>query len=667
MKRRLIMLLVALFVFLMGACSSAEETTISSPVDENTVEQVTPSPSIAPTDIPATEILGRTQTVPDDLLPASTIELAEELLFPIIISDPFQSGSQILALEQRLQSLGYYETGLVDGVFDEQTALAVQHLQLLNKIQVDGEVSQDLFDLIMQEKPISPKSVPPYPAKPLSQYTTGYMPGGFLSGRLVDLGYLDNADPDFNPFFFNATTDLAVKDFQKKNGFQANGTVDLNVWRGLFDPAAVQADGESLLTKPESVDWSTSFYPILEGAIDLAYDGKYIWVLHSNGEDAFDNLLIRIDPSRGLLDQDPPVMLGDFDTPDNRIAEMVYDGNRLWFLLPQSFNPPQMISLIPASAEKFLHVTFTDCSDEFCVQADAVGFDGKKIWAAANDRAWAIDRNTGKAYLSQVVGWSTWGEMAFDGKCMWMASDYGLATFHTGGDYPCVVSADTYSLPGGPVVFDGKRIWVAGWAELFWLDTKTGYVGEPVVTGSSPSALALAGETLWVANAGDNTVQGIDVATGSVGPAIPTGERPVALVHDGQRLWVVNAEDRTLQVVDVQNYRIEIIQPTATPIPSLTPTLMYTLTYTPTELPPPPPLERVLLLTLPRMRGDDVLSLQNRLLALGYDEVGVADGVFGPMTEEAVRHFQQRNGITIDGKVGPITWGILFSDLAQRP
>jgi len=667
MKRRLIVLLVSLFVFLLGACSSVEEPMIPSPGEENTEEQVTSSPTIAPTDMAATEVQGRTPTLTDDLLPTSTSELTVELVFPLAVSDPYQSGSQILALEQRLQSLGYYETGLVDGVFDEQTALAVRHLQWLNGMNVDGDVSQDLFEIILLQNPSSPKSIPPYPAKPLSQYTTGYMPGGFLSGRLVDLGYLDNADPNFNPFSFSATTDLAVKDFQKKNGFQANGTVDINVWRGLFDPAAVHADGESLFAKPESVDWSTSFYPILEGAIDLAYDGKYIWVLHSNGEDAFDNLLLRIDPGRGLLDQDPPVMLGDFDTPDNRIVEMVYDGNRLWFLLPQSFNPPQIINLIPASAEKFLHATFTDCSDEFCVQADAMGFDGKKIWATANDRAWAIDRNTGKAYLSQVVDWSTRGEMAFDGKCMWMASDYGLATFHTGGNYPCVVSAETYALPGGPVVFDGRRIWVAGWAEMYWLDTKTGFIGEPVVTGSSPSALAMVGETLWVANAGDNTVQGIDVATGSVGLAIPTGARPVALVHDGQRLWVANADDRTLQVVDVQNYQIEIVQPTATPIPSLTPTLLYTLTPTPTEAPPAPELDRTLSLTDPRMRGDDVLYLQNRLLALGYEEVGIPDGVFGPMTEAAVRHFQQRNGITIDGKVGPITWGILLSDLAQRP
>ena len=62
-----------------------------------------------------------------------------------------------------------------------------------------------------------------------------------------------------------------------------------------------------------------------------------------------------------------------------------------------------------------------------------------------------------------------------------------------------------------------------------------------------------------------------------------------------------------------------------------------------------------------------MLMLQQRLLDLGYVEVGTADGVFGPKTDEAVRHFQDVNNLAVDGIVGPITWEVLFSGGAKGP
>ncbi|HEY8126203.1 MAG TPA: peptidoglycan-binding protein [Methylocystis sp.] len=54
--------------------------------------------------------------------------------------------------------------------------------------------------------------------------------------------------------------------------------------------------------------------------------------------------------------------------------------------------------------------------------------------------------------------------------------------------------------------------------------------------------------------------------------------------------------------------------------------------------------------------GDDVKRLQRvfaRNKSLGPDAV---DGVFGPRTDEAVKDFQQANGLAADGVVGPMTW-----------
>ncbi|WP_054634868.1 peptidoglycan-binding protein [Thalassobacillus sp. C254] len=55
-------------------------------------------------------------------------------------------------------------------------------------------------------------------------------------------------------------------------------------------------------------------------------------------------------------------------------------------------------------------------------------------------------------------------------------------------------------------------------------------------------------------------------------------------------------------------------------------------------------------------RGPLVRDLQQRLLDLGYD-IGTygADGIYGPVTREAVRSFQQDAGVTVDGIAGPAT------------
>ncbi len=47
-------------------------------------------------------------------------------------------------------------------------------------------------------------------------------------------------------------------------------------------------------------------------------------------------------------------------------------------------------------------------------------------------------------------------------------------------------------------------------------------------------------------------------------------------------------------------------------------------------------------------------QIQKALCGAGH-HVGVIDGIFGVMTEEAVRNFQEERGLTVDGIVGPAT------------
>lgn len=63
-------------------------------------------------------------------------------------------------------------------------------------------------------------------------------------------------------------------------------------------------------------------------------------------------------------------------------------------------------------------------------------------------------------------------------------------------------------------------------------------------------------------------------------------------------------------------------------------------------------------------RGDDVVFLQKRLSHHGFS-VGNVDGIFGVITEQSVRRFQQDKRLSVDGIVGRITWGEL--DKPARP
>lgn len=85
-----------------------------------------------------------------------------------------------------------------------------------------------------------------------------------------------------------------------------------------------------------------------------------------------------------------------------------------------------------------------------------------------------------------------------------------------------------------------------------------------------------------------------------------------------------------------------------------------------------PIFTRPLQLQNPRLSGVQVRSLQQRLLELGYREVGEADGFFGPKTQAAVGAFQKRlssasgQKVRTDGVVDGVTWANLFSDFAPE-
>jgi peptidoglycan hydrolase-like protein with peptidoglycan-binding domain len=65
--------------------------------------------------------------------------------------------------------------------------------------------------------------------------------------------------------------------------------------------------------------------------------------------------------------------------------------------------------------------------------------------------------------------------------------------------------------------------------------------------------------------------------------------------------------------------------------------------------------------TLKRGSAGPMVAELQRLLGL------VADGAFGPLTENAVREFQDDNALKVDGVVGPATWAKLREVKTEQP
>jgi N-acetylmuramoyl-L-alanine amidase len=61
---------------------------------------------------------------------------------------------------------------------------------------------------------------------------------------------------------------------------------------------------------------------------------------------------------------------------------------------------------------------------------------------------------------------------------------------------------------------------------------------------------------------------------------------------------------------------------------------------------------RLLYLTSPHLRGDDIMALQTNLALLGFD-CGRIDGILGPNTVRSLTDFQQNYGLVADGICGP--------------
>jgi len=65
-------------------------------------------------------------------------------------------------------------------------------------------------------------------------------------------------------------------------------------------------------------------------------------------------------------------------------------------------------------------------------------------------------------------------------------------------------------------------------------------------------------------------------------------------------------------------------------------------------------------------KGGEVKKIQEKLAGMGIYQ-GPIDGDFGGGTESAVKNFQQKKKLKVDGVVGPRTWELLFKEEIPEP
>ncbi len=65
--------------------------------------------------------------------------------------------------------------------------------------------------------------------------------------------------------------------------------------------------------------------------------------------------------------------------------------------------------------------------------------------------------------------------------------------------------------------------------------------------------------------------------------------------------------------------------------------------------------------------GETVKWLQYNLVRQTLSDATQIDGIFGPVTKTAVQEYQSASHLTVDGIVGPATWGALHGGDTEPP
>ena len=122
----------------------------------------------------------------------------------------------------------WYEELKPDGRFGTASENAVREFQLKNKMNVDGKVGQNTWNVLYTRYTAKHGLQVPYPGVALRSGASGGTVR-LVQQKLNSLGERLTTDGRFG-----AATAAAVQRFQRRNGLAADGTVGAATWEKLF-------------------------------------------------------------------------------------------------------------------------------------------------------------------------------------------------------------------------------------------------------------------------------------------------------------------------------------------------------------------------------------------------------------------------------------------------
>lgn len=184
------------------------------------------------------------------------------------------TGNDVSDLQARLVELGYY-SGMVDGKYSTATQSAVTEFQSRNGLTADGiagrETQDKLYSSSAQPKTVSASTTEN--AYVLLKSGASGLEVRKLQGRLAELGYYSGGMDGI----YGSTTASAVKAFQRANGLSADGQAGSATQTKLYSANAKYAASPVTTANPDQTRTLTvgmtgnDVYALQERLIELNY------------------------------------------------------------------------------------------------------------------------------------------------------------------------------------------------------------------------------------------------------------------------------------------------------------------------------------------------------------------------------------------------------------